>query len=60
MNVAKDDARVGVQVGQDNRAQDNARVDVQVGGGWVEATSTPHPGWQVCDDCREEKTGVKP
>lgn len=50
-NVASGNARVGVQIGQNNSAQGNAKVGVQRG--------ESHPGWQVCDDCREHKTGKR-
>jgi uncharacterized protein with beta-barrel porin domain len=55
-NSASGNARVGMQVGNDNQVSENARVGVQTGE-WEEAASTPHPGYQVCDGCRKEKTG---
>lgn len=55
-NRASGNARVGVQIGNDNRVTGNARVGVQEDG-WEEATGSPHPGYQVCDECRHEKTG---
>jgi hypothetical protein len=57
-NVASGNARVGVQIGQKNSAQGDAKVGVQRGE-YEEAAGTPHPGWQVCDDCREQKTGQR-
>jgi hypothetical protein len=55
-NSASGNARVGVQIGRDNRVSEGARVGAQVEE-WEEAASTPHPGYQVCDGCRKQKTG---
>lgn len=57
-NIASGNARVGAQIGRDNRVEGNAKVGTQRGGsGYTEAKSTPHPGYEVCDGCREAKTG---